>query len=430
MVNSIFLYLALMIFMSQLLLHVRSKFVQTNGSINFVRHYQSPPIDYLLIFIIVFIGYSLTKIDRMGAEIGFQHHNYLAEALLHGRLEIIDPPTNHDLSIVDGKKFVPFPMLPAIFAMPFVAIFGLKFNIIYLSIFVASISTTLVYKLANRFQRDKAISLAITFGFAFGTVHWWGTIREGVWFVAHTFSVLFGMLLMLEATNRKRPMILALLLGCSFMCRQMTILGTIFCFFVIYLKYYEEDKNIFQNLFKVNTFFSLFRFGLVLGLFVVGYLVVNYLRFGNPFDTGYSYIGAKDQFEEHGLFSLAYLKKNLYYFLIAPPDIKEGFPYLKFDGWGTAIIFTSPFLYLSLLTFFQKWRQTFHIALACTIILTPILLYFNTGFYQFGFRFIQDILPYLILLLCMQNFNRITKKVLLGAVAISVTIHTIGAQVS
>lgn len=380
----------------------------------------------IIIFLLVLFFYSFSANKRLLAPQKFHHYNYLADSFLKGQISIDNPPTMHDLSPFNNKLYVPFPILPAIVLMPFVFFFGVQFKVIYITILLGAINTILVYKLLRKINSSSC--LLLTLAFAFGTVHWSSTIKIGVWFMAHIFAVFFLLLALIESVGKKRAVILALLLGCAFMCRQMTILSVPYFIYVL-LKNNSNNLSIkkfkyfFSNPYSKKAIVFLF----ILSLFVLQYLIYNYLRFGNPFDTGYQYIQLggilKERFSNGGLFSFNHFPFNLYVFLFQPPIFISHFPYLKFDPQGLALIFTSPFLFYA---FKNSFKKTIHILIACILVFLPQLFYYNTGWCQFGYRFILDILPFLILLVGYIKFNKKDYYLLLVLVFYSIIINGLG----
>jgi hypothetical protein len=85
----------------------------------------------------------------------------------------------------------------------------------------------------------------------------------------------------------------------------------------------------------------------------------NAVRFGSPLESGYgpetlldpTLIAARNV----GLFSLAHLPKNLYYFLVAAPLPLGGEreavlkpPFVTFSQWGTGLVWVSAWLFLAM----------------------------------------------------------------------------------
>ena len=378
------------------------------------------------IFIISLFIYSFSNINRLTSPQGFQHYNYLAKSFLKGRLHIPNPPTNQDLSKYNGKFYVPFPSLPAIIIMPFVFIWGVKFRVAFIMVLLGALNTILVFRLLKKINSNLYINILLTIAFAFGTVHWWSTIREGVWFMAHIFSVFFLLFALNESVHKKRAYIMALFLGCSFLCRQLTIFAAPYFLWIILQNNINSInyKNLIKSAIKENRK-PLIIFCLVLSFFVLQCLIYNFLRFGNILDSGYHYLAQKDQFEKYGLFSIFYLPKNLYYFIFSAPIFQPNYPFIKFHGDGLALIFTSPFLFFAIKS---NLKLTFHIWIACFLIFIPVLHYFNTGFYQFGYRFFLDILPLVMLLLGKIVYSKKETFFLTLVVIYSIFINFLGVQ--
>ena len=77
---------------------------------------------------------------------------YLADALLHGRLDLAQPPSSYDLLVVDGRAYVAGSPMPAILLLPFVAVFGVGVSDILFGIVVGALNTALVHDLAGRLE--------------------------------------------------------------------------------------------------------------------------------------------------------------------------------------------------------------------------------------------------------------------------------------
>jgi len=158
------------------------------------------------------------------------------------------------------------------------------------------------------------------------------------------------------------------------------------------------------------------------------YLWLNYVRFGNPFDTGYSYLNLKppglDKYVAHGLFSLAYMPENLFTFLFAPPQWGDKFPYLFPDYFGQAIMFTSPFVFYAFRAG-ARTRERKLLWLCCLAILVPQMMYFNNGFAQFGYRFALDFLP-LAMPLVAEGFGEKPSCGAIATVVIAVGMNLLG----
>lgn len=102
----------------------------------------------------------------------------------------------------------------------------------------------------------------------------------------------------------------------------------------------------------------------------------------------------------YGQFNLHFLATNAYYMLVRPPVLLAHFPFIDFDPLGTSIFLTMPPLLFALLAFWHRGTRwlAWSLLSTCLLPIAFLLLYFNTGWYQFGYRFVLDFLPFAFLL--------------------------------
>ncbi len=118
----------------------------------------------------------------------------LADAFLQGRYWLDEAPSwlNELIPAGDGRWYVPYPPMPAILALPFVAVFGREFPAQTYSALYGGLAVGLVYLVLGRLGlalrvRDR---LALTAVFAFGTCFWFIAIGGSAWYFAHVAAVL------------------------------------------------------------------------------------------------------------------------------------------------------------------------------------------------------------------------------------------------
>jgi hypothetical protein len=135
----------------------------------------------------------------------------------------------------------------------------------------------------------------------------------------------------------------------------------------------------------------------------------NWLRFGNPLEFGHNHLTwARDL--PGGIFSLGYLRRNLYHVWLRLPDWSHSQPPLDFDPWGTAFwlnngIFLFALWGLARVRFEPLVRAA---ALAGLLTIWPLLLLHETnGWRQFGYRFLIDLLPlaFVVFLFAYRRFS-------------------------
>jgi hypothetical protein len=130
----------------------------------------------------------------------YNHFVWQAMAFLDGRAAIPWPtPTNnfqdfYPLTDAHGQRtgygLLPFPPLPAIVLMPFVALYGLATDERAVSVVIGAIDVGLCWWMLGRLPISRMVRLAVTIFFGFGTVVWYAAGLGTTWFFAHVVSLL------------------------------------------------------------------------------------------------------------------------------------------------------------------------------------------------------------------------------------------------
>ena len=130
----------------------------------------------------------------------------------------------------------------------------------------------------------------------------------------------------------------------------------------------------------------------------------NAARFGDPFEFGHRFLQIRwrSRIETWGLFSTHYLPRNLTVFFLSVPWLIQSGPFIRITRHGLALWFTTPNLLWSLWP--RKLDATI-VALWAAVLPTAVctLLYQNTGWVQFGYRFSLDYLPLLFVLVALSR---------------------------
>jgi hypothetical protein len=131
---------------------------------------------------------------------------------------------------------------------------------------------------------------------------------------------------------------------------------------------------------------------------------MNAARFDDPFEFGHTYLQIRwrDRIETWGLFSTHYLGRNLAVFLASLPWLSATPPHVKVSLHGLALWFTTPNLLLAL---WPRRVDALRVGLwlATGAVALLDLLYQNSGWIQFGYRFALDYLPLLFALLALSG---------------------------
>lgn len=356
----------------------------------------------LLMCLVLLAGLILRAVTEPGETNSYAS---LAQSFLDGRLDAARC-LDEDCARFDGRIFVIFPPVPALLALPFVALFGIGFSgFIALSIAISSASLALWWRILATLGTDRLTALWLLMALGFATPLYYVAIRgDGVWFFAQTTGFLFVTLAIHQVVRGGSLLIAGLCVGLAFLCRQMSLFYLPFLFALALSR--EEALISFSKAHIVRAL----KLGLPVAAAVAVYMAYNYARFGAPMETGYQYIAAPDsdptlinhRLAQSGLFSVDYLLFNLAYFFV------QGF-HLAFAGdamttpagldpSGTSLLAASPFVLIAFLT---PLRRPVIIGGLCAFaIALPVFFYHSNGFSQYNVqRYVLDWLPILFYML-------------------------------
>jgi len=367
------------------------------------------------IFLAAFVLYASSAGAMLGTQSTTPQYVYLANSFLQGKTYLAELPNNtYDLIFYQNHWYVPGAMAPALLLLPFVAIFGLQTSDIMFGVIIGAINIVLMYDLLDHLAVATKHSTRnwLTLLFAAGTVNWWVSSLGTVWFNAQVVSVLFMTLFVRETLINKNSYLCGLWLGLSILSRPSTIFAATFYITFVVLTI-ENKKEIFRKLFP---------FFIMVGTMIVIMFLYNFLRFGSPFNFGYTYVQGDTElitaYSKYGGFNPIFMPCNIYISLLGLPNILgEPFPGTGQICWhlirgqyafsnlfpfinplGMSIFLTTPmFIYIF------KAKIKIPLVKAAWIgilsVMVPLWMYHNTGFIQFGYRYILDIIPILFVLL-------------------------------
>jgi len=388
--------------------------------------FESPTYLDWAIYFTVFIILQIPAIVNFYYNDG-NHNSYLefAQSLLHGHLSLPATNNNGDLAFFNGQLFLPYPPLPGIILVPFVLLFGNNVNTVAIATLMSCVNLYLLYSIISKIKIGKEYTPWLIAAVFFGTGYWYALFTSHhVYAFAHITSLLFQLLIINEILGKKRWWLIGVFIGCSFLTRQFTIFYVLFAAGYIFYLHKTQQR-------KVSVKDALLLF-LPVGFFVGIYLVYNYLRFGNLFDSGYQhiiFIGVlKERVQQFGVFSIRYFLFNLYCTFIKGFNIEfDGKTYLHIkdmDLWGTSLLSASPFLIASIKA---QWPKILKISawLTIVVILLGQLFYHNNGYEQVNTaRFTLDFLP-LLLLLMFLGANKIPGWLLKGMITYAIALNVI-----
>jgi len=322
---------------------------------------------------------------------------------------------------------VSFPPAPAVLLMPFAALWGYDTNDVLITALVGGLNAVLLFLflqlLATRGHttRSREDNLWLVVMFALGSVAFFSSVRGEVWFSALVFGVALNLGFMLAALDLRRPMLAGLLLGLGFATRTPIAFCFVFFAWQLFFPGGERERGTWPEVFKVGA-----RFALPILAVGVGLMLYNHARFDQPFEFGHSLLGggAGGRIRDHGLFNTWYLNGNLSAALVNLPRLLPEAPFISISKHGLSLLFTTPAL---LLLARPRVHAPLGTALWATVLAAAIpgLLYQNTGWEQFGYRFGLDYFPYLVALLAAGG-RPLTRRVK-GAILFGVAVNLFGA---
>ncbi|MBR6088869.1 MAG: hypothetical protein IKP86_02975 [Anaerolineaceae bacterium] len=369
-------------------------------------------------------GFSITRITgmwmgRVHTHLG-SYWNELAESFLHGRLDLMHPGGYHDLTMYEGKWYVPNPPMPGILLIPWAALLGsaYKINMPVYSALIAGINTALFFLMlilaytreggplymsgtdgTSYPGRSLSVSVWVTVLFVFGSAHFWLGTTGQMWFISQLLVVTFTLLACICVISGFAPVWAGIALGCGVMCRP-NIFPVWLC--LLALRLYQMRPFPYVN-WKKTIMWSLAS-GIPVVISAGFLLLYNKLRFNDWFDFGYVTInGAEwilDSVGEYGMFHPHFLKINARVMFFELPRLDfsgERFFFYPYVAGYSMFVMTPPLVYI-----FRSFRKDWFSAGTWASVLLSVgllLLYHNTGAEQVGYRYMLDIAAPLALLM-------------------------------
>jgi hypothetical protein len=176
---------------------------------------QSPPVAGSLtttvVGLLIALGamavYALSNPEHFNQ---YNHFVWQADAFLHGRAWIPFPeqgsattppnwyfqdvyPLFEDGSFT-GHVLLPFPPLPALVMLPFVALWGLSVDQESIAIGIAGVGVFAAWWMLGGLRIALGVRALTTLVFATGTVWWWAAAVGSTWYLAHLVAVIAALL--------------------------------------------------------------------------------------------------------------------------------------------------------------------------------------------------------------------------------------------
>lgn len=403
------------------------------------------------IYLACLLVYAIMAGDRLAQHTPYNHYALLADAWLHGRHHLLGAPPSYagmnDFALFDSKWHISFPPFPAVLMAPLVWLAGSPENfrdgqfIVWLAGIGPAVLFLVLEKLrrTGRSERSEVDDVRLALLFAFGSVYFFSAVQGTVWFAAHVVGVGLAALFVLCALDAKHPVLAGAMLGCMFLTRTTTVLvGVFFAFEAVRVAYLrartgegearalpsdgplrDRALRVLRGVDRAHLAGLVARFSLPVLVALAFASWLNDARFGDPAPWAFGHehlqVGWKTRIDRWGLFSAHFLPRNLAVVLgslpwrPAPSEPRVALellgmtfhvPRYVISGHGLALWWTTP-IYLWLL---RPKKIDFLWAATALAALGPCamnLLYQNSGWFQFGYRFSNDYAIFLFVLLAL-----------------------------
>jgi hypothetical protein len=403
----------------------------------------------LAIAALLLVVYVVSNPDRTSY---YDHFVWQAEAFLDGRAAIRYPV--HDQPGIRGNDLfqdviptlgpngeagqyalLPFPPLPAVVLMPFVAIWGLATNAQLVAAVLGALDVAIAFWVLGRLRIDRRVRIASTLFLGLGTVLWYAAELGTTWYLAHVVAV--GLTLLAigvalsgdptaaagepdadarPATSRRPRLVLdpgqvlaGLLFGLACTARLTVVFGAPFFLFV---------GGGGGRLRRGAS--ALVGMAIPVGLLAA----YTYATTGHLMNPGYDILYRVETLFYPGLGYHAdwaiedprYLVQNLPLLIAGPPSIlppcdggvarglfDPACPVVAPRDVGMGLFLTSPawLVAFASLRWFGRDRLVTGAAIAVLLIAVVDLMHFSQGWVQFGYRFSNDYAPFGLLLLAL-----------------------------
>jgi hypothetical protein len=364
--------------------------------------------NYLLCWLVPLIVYAFNALFIYPCPYAtYPYYNYLWDSLFHGRLDI-DSPHLHDLSKFQGKYYLYWGPAPLIYVLPFYLLFGINTSDIAYNL-LAAIANVVVFALVLEkmvayfhIEASPISRLFLILNFCLASPNFFLSVRATIWYVAQIIATLYLLLSIYSCFRflEKPQRNFWWLWSVFFMnCAWFSRIG--YCFYMLILLFPLIVISRENQRFPWPKVLS---GAIITCAFVVTALTYNYLRFGNPFESGLLYQIATESVQSNGpvhtvALSLSYIPQNFVEYFLKPFYFRFGTPHTTFTPWGNSAFSVYPSI-LFLLFWIGKGKSLAHPAkifllltgLACLMEMFLLLCFDANGWMQFGSRYFLAIM--------------------------------------
>jgi len=359
------------------------------------------------------------------------YFDLLADAWLHGRLYLTDPGQTHDLTYYQGQWYVANPPMVAVLMVPWVKMYTVAgVNTVVFSILFGAANLALIFVILQSMSSrgwtklSRGGNLWLTALFGFGTVHFYLSIVGKMWFMSQTVTVTFIALAVLFAISSQPPWLVGMMLGFGIAARPNAGLAWLLVFGITaQLQVDTAGRLDFRELFRWTLLSAI-----PMAAGVAALLGYNYIRFDNFLDFGYLTENVADfmagDLKKYGTFNVHFIRRNLQVMFVGMPEWDPICRRVVPQQQGMSMLLATPAMaYLVKALRRSPWALGAWGTILAMIGL--ISTYYNTGAWQFGYKYMLDFAVPVVMLLALAAGKRVSWlfKVL---IVLSIVINCIG----
>lgn len=358
---------------------------KTGGRLKLEWRYVICPLAFLIVLWVAasFTGHWATE------ENPYRSYALQACAWLDGRLDLGKDYPWLELAIYEGKYYVSFPPFPSLVLLPFAAVLGTNTPDHWISLGFSIIGIIYAIRLYRAITGTYEMAERYVLFLFLGNGYLFIALQGGwVWYMAQTMCFTFSLMSLFHAANKHIGRAFAFL-ACAFGCRPMVI-----AYIPLILMLGTEKASVKTWIRK--------GYRLIPACMIIGfYLMLNAARFDNPFEFGHTHLPEFVRSTE-GQFSLNYAKKNFNQLFRLPKTGGEH-GMLIYDTYDCmAFWLIDPIIVSFMVTWLYALTRK-RKACGLNLIIVPaticvhlmiVCCHKTMGGYQFGNRYIVDMLPY------------------------------------
>lgn len=358
---------------------------KTGGRLKLEWRYVICPLAFLIVLWVAasFTGHWATE------ENPYRSYALQACAWLNGRLDLGKDYPWLELAIYEGKYYVSFPPFPSLVLLPFAAVWGTNTPDHWISLGFSIIGIIYAIRLYHAITGTYEMAERYVLFLFLGNGYLFIALQGGwVWYMAQTMCFAFSLMSLFHAANKHIGRAFAFL-ACAFGCRPMVV-----AYIPLILMLGTEKASVKTWMRK--------GYRLIPACMIIGfYLMLNAARFDNPFEFGHTHLPEFVRSTE-GQFSLNYATKNFKQ-LFRLPQTGGEHGMLIYDTYDCmAFWLIDPIIVSFMVTWLYALTRK-RKACGLNLIIVPaticvhlmiVCCHKTMGGYQFGNRYIVDMLPY------------------------------------